>query len=50
MKNALITGLVLITYAGLIGGGVMLLDAIKDAHKRGMARVKAYDARQEGKR
>lgn len=48
MESALITGLVLITYAGLIGGGVMLLDALKQAHRRGMARVKAYDARQEG--
>jgi hypothetical protein len=46
MKDALMTGLVLITYAGLIAGGVMLLDAAKAAHKRGMARVRAYDARE----
>lgn len=46
MESALITGLVLVTYAGLIGGGVMLLDALKQAHRRGMARVKAYDERQ----
>jgi high-affinity Fe2+/Pb2+ permease len=45
MESALTTGLVLIIYAGLIGGGVMLLDAAKAAHRRGMARVKAYDAR-----
>jgi hypothetical protein len=49
MESAIATGLVLITYAGLIAGGVMLLDAIKDAHRRGMARVRAYDAR-EGNR
>ena len=49
MESALTTGLVLITYAGLIAGGVMLLDAIKDAHRRGMARVKAYDAREGNK-
>ena len=46
MESALLTGLVLIIYAGLIGGGVMLLDALKDAHRRGMARVRAYDERQ----
>ena len=45
-ESALITGLVLITYAGLIGGCLMLLDAIRDAHRRGMARVRAYDARE----
>lgn len=49
MENALLTGLVLITYAGLIAGGVMLLDALKDAHRRGMARIKAYDERQGNK-
>jgi hypothetical protein len=49
MESALTTGLVLITYAGLIAGGVMLLDAIKDAHRRGMARVRAYDARKGNK-
>ena len=49
MESALITGLVLVTYAGLIGGGVMLLDALKDAHRRGMARVRAYDAREGNK-
>jgi hypothetical protein len=46
MESALLTGLVLVTYAGLIGGGVMLLDALKQAHRRGMARVRAYDERQ----
>lgn len=50
MKNALLTGLVLITYAGLIAGGLMLFDAIRDAHRRGMARVRAYDARQGAKK
>jgi len=49
MESALTTGLVLITYAGLIAGGVMLLDAAKAAHKRGMARVKAYNAREGNK-
>ena len=48
MESALNTGLVLIIYAGLVGGGVVLLDKIKQAHRRGMARVKAYDARQGG--
>ena len=48
MESALITGLVLVTYAGLIGGCLMLMDAIRDAHRRGMARVRAYDARQGG--
>lgn len=46
MESALMTGLVLVTYAGLIGGCLMLMDAIRDAHRRGMARVKAYDERQ----
>lgn len=46
MESALMTGLVLVTYAGLIGGGVILLDTLKQAHRRGMARVRAYDARQ----
>ena len=50
MESALITGLVLITYAGLIAGGVMILDTIKQAHKRGMARVRAYDSRTGGKK
>jgi hypothetical protein len=49
MESALITGLVLITYAGLIGGCLMLLDAIRDAHRRGMARVRAYDKQTGGK-
>jgi hypothetical protein len=44
------TGLVLVTYAGLIGGGVMLLDTVREAHRRGMARVKAYDERQGAKK
>ena len=46
MESALMTGLVLIVYAGLIGGCLILLDAIRDAHRRGMARVRAYDARE----
>jgi hypothetical protein len=45
MESALMTGLVLIVYAGLIGGCLMLFDTVREAHRRGMARVRAYDAR-----
>jgi hypothetical protein len=49
MESAIATGLVLIIYAGLIGGTMMLFDAIRDAHRRGMARVRAYDKQTGGK-
>jgi hypothetical protein len=49
MESAIATGLVLIIYAGLIGGTMMLFDAIRDAHRRGMARVRAYEAREGNK-
>ena len=47
MESALMTGLVLIVYAGLVGGCLMLFDTVRDAHRQGMARVRAYDKRQE---
>jgi hypothetical protein len=46
MESALMTGLVLIVYAGLVGGCLMLFDTIREAHRRGMARVRAYDLQQ----
>jgi hypothetical protein len=49
MESAIATGLVLIIYAGLVGGCLMLFDTIRDAHRRGMARVRAYDARESNK-
>ena len=47
MESALTTGLVLIVYAGLVGGSLMLFDTVREAHRQGMARVRAYDKRQE---
>jgi hypothetical protein len=49
MESALMTGLVLIVYAGLVGGCLMLFDTVREAHRRGMARVRAYDARESNK-
>ena len=47
MESALMTGLVLIVYAGLVGGCLMLFDTVREAHRQGIARVRAYDKRQE---
>ena len=49
MESALMTGLVLIVYAGLVGGCLMLFDTVREAHRHGMARARAYDAREGNK-
>ena len=48
--EALLTMSYLIIFFGVIGGLTYALDTLWQAHKRGMARVRAYDKRQEGKR
>jgi hypothetical protein len=47
--DALLTACYLIIFFGVIGGIAYGLEALLCAHDRGMARVRAYDARQEGK-
>ena len=46
--DALLTALYLIVFFGVIGGICYGLEALLCAHDRGMARVRAYDARQGG--
>jgi hypothetical protein len=46
--DALLTMSYLVVMFGLVGGLTYALDTLWQAHKRGMARVRAYDARQEG--
>lgn len=48
--DALLTALYLVVFFGVIGGVTYGLDSLYQAHKRGMARVRAYDARQRGNR
>lgn len=40
----------LVFFIGIIGGITYTLDTLWQAHKRGMARVRAYDARQGAKK
>lgn len=44
----LLTALYLVVFFGLMGGIAYGIEALLSAHDRGMARVRAYDARQEG--
>jgi hypothetical protein len=46
--EAVLTLSYLIVFFGVIGGVTYALDTLWQAHRRGMARVRAYDARQEG--
>ena len=46
--DALLTALYLVVFFGVIGGIAYGLEALLCAHDRGMARVRAYDARQGG--
>jgi hypothetical protein len=48
--EALLTMSYLVVFFGVIGGIAYGVEALLCAHDRGMARVRAYDARQEGKR
>ena len=50
IMEALLTMSYLTVMLGLVGGLTYALDTLWQAHKRGMARVRAYDARQEAKR
>jgi hypothetical protein len=47
--DALLTACYLIIFFGVMGGIAYGIEALLCAHDRGMARVRAYDAR-EGKR
>jgi hypothetical protein len=47
--DALLTMSYLTVMLGLMGGLTYALDTLWQAHKRGMARVKAYDAREGNK-
>ena len=38
----------LVVFFGIVGGITYSLDTIWQAHKRGMARVRAYDEKQRG--
>jgi len=44
----LLTACYLVVFFGVIGGIAYGLEALLKAHDRGMARVRAYDARQGG--
>jgi hypothetical protein len=44
--DALLTASYLVVFFGVIGGICYGLEALLCAHDRGMARVRAYDARQ----
>jgi hypothetical protein len=46
--DALLTALYLLVFFGVIGGIAYGIEALLCAHDRGMARVRAYDARQGG--
>ena len=48
--DALLTICYLVVFFGVIGGIAYGVETLLCAHDRGMARVRAYDARQEGKR
>ena len=48
--EALLTMSYLVVFFGVIGGVCYVVETLLCAHDRGMARVKAYDARQEAKR
>ena len=48
--EALLTMSYLVVFFGIIGGVTYGLDTLWQAHKRGMARVRAYDSRTGGKR
>lgn len=45
----ILTALYLVVFFGVMGGIAYGLDTIWQAHKRGMARVRAYDAREGNK-
>jgi hypothetical protein len=47
--DAILTALYLVVFFGLMGGIAYGLEALLCAHDRGMARVRAYDAREGNK-
>lgn len=47
--DAIITFCYLVVFFGFMGGIAYGLEVLLSAHDRGMARVRAYDARQGGK-
>jgi hypothetical protein len=46
--EALLTASYLILFFGLMGGIAYGIEALLNAHDRGMARVRAYDDKQKG--